>query len=128
MRKVFILLLLITAIFTLVGCGNKEAETLDVFMANQTSTWNSSSYHVIVNAEIDDLEALEEIAYNVASQSYEQDFDLIGTNRYTLSFYFYTTQASFDNEDSDYGMIVFMVNDSLDNPGLSLKTNELIFE
>ncbi len=80
---------------------------------------------VIVTEDFKELSQLEEIAYNVSSQLYEENFEMIGASSYTLIINFYDSQSSFDAEDVTYGTIIFDVNKTMENPGLSLNQNQL---
>jgi hypothetical protein len=66
------------------------------------------------------MQDLEEIAYNVASQLYEENFEEIGASYVVLTINFSDTTS-----DGLYGSISFDINKTPQQPGLSLNSNDL---
>lgn len=125
MRKVFIIFVLIATLATLVACRDNDPIDIEVTIIDQSMTSDEIIAHVIVTENFDELAQLEEIAYNVSSQLYEENFETIGASSYTMIINFYDSETSFDSEVITYGSIVFDINLSMENPGLSLNINQL---
>lgn len=125
MRKLTTVFVLIIIGLTLVACGSDEPKDIEVTVIDLTVESNEMIAEVIVTEDFKELSQLEEIAYNVSSQLYEENFEMIGASSYTLIINFYDSQSSFDAEDVTYGTIIFDVNKTMENPGLSLNQNQL---
>lgn len=128
MRKLITIFVLIATLVTLAACKDNEPVDIEVTIIDQSMTSDEIIAHVIVTEDFKELSQLEEIAYNVSSQLYEENFETIGASSYTMMIYFYNSQASFDNEDISYGSIVFDINRSMENPGLALNINQLTID
>jgi hypothetical protein len=128
MRKLLTIFVLIATLVTLAACRDNKPIDIEVTIIDQSMTSDEIIAHVIVTEDFKELSQLEEIAYNVSSQLYEENFESIGASAYTMMIYFYNSQASFDNEDISYGSIVFDINRSMENPGLALNINQLTFD
>lgn len=125
MRKLTTVFVLIIIGLTLVACGSDEPKDIEVTVIDLTVESSEMIADVIVTEDFKELSQLEEIAYNVSSQLYEENFEMIGASSYTLIINFYDSQSSFDAEDVTYGTIIFDVNKTMENPGLSLNQNQL---
>ncbi len=125
MRKLTTVFVLIIIGLTLVACGSDEPKDIEVTVIDLTVESSEMIAEVIVTEDFKELSQLEEIAYNVSSQLYEENFEMIGASSYTLIINFYDSQSSFDAEDVTYGTIIFDVNKTMENPGLSLNQNQL---
>jgi hypothetical protein len=125
MRKLTTVFVLIIIGLTLVACGSDEPKDIEVTVIDLTVESSEMIADVIVTEDFKELSQLEEIAYNVSSQLYEENFEMIGASSYTLIINFYDSQSSFDAEDVSYGTIIFDVNKTMENPGLSLNQNQL---
>ena len=125
MRKLSSVFVLIIIGLTLVACGNDEPKDIEVTVVDLTVESNEMIADVIVTEAFKELSQLEEIAYNVSSQLYEENFEMIGASSYSLIINFYDSQNSFNGEDVTYGTIIFDINKSMENPGLSLNQNQL---
>jgi len=128
MKKLLSLFVLLIALVSLVACGNDEPKDIEVTIVDQSIISNEIIAHVIVTENFKELVQLEEIAYNVSSQLYEEYFEAIGASSYTMIINFYDSESSFDSEDIIYGSIVFEINDSMENPGLTLSQNQLTID
>jgi len=125
MRKLTTVFVLIIIGLTLVACGSDEPKDIEVTVIDLTVESSEMIADVIVTEDFKELSQLEEIAYNISSQLYEENFEMIGASSYTLIINFYDSQSSFDAEDVTYGTIIFDVNKTMENPGLSLNQNQL---
>lgn len=128
MRKLLTIFVLIATLMTLAACRDNKPIDIEVTIIDQSMTSDEIIAHVIVTEDFKELSQLEEIAYNVSSQLYEENFESIGASSYSMMIYFYNSQASFDNEDISYGSIVFDINRSMENPGLALNINQLTID
>lgn len=125
MKKVFMILSLLTFVFALVACNSDAVEDLEITIKTEEVLSDKINIDVVVPTTIKDLEDIEEIAYNIASQIYEKHFDEIGASSYLLTIKLYDSTKSFDAKDHTYGMITFDINKAIDQPGLQLNTNSL---
>ncbi|RJX27006.1 MAG: hypothetical protein C4537_01445 [Acholeplasma sp.] len=127
MRKSLFTLLFLVITLLLVGCqGDPEPKDI-VVVANQTLTDVSLQADVVIN-DATSLAELNEIAFNVASQIYEDNFLEIGSKKMTFTLRFYASEEDFQANEVTYGTLTFDINLSVSAPGLSLKTNALTFE
>ncbi len=124
MRKINYFILLLLVVLTFVGCS-KNGDAVDVNIAQETVTFHHIELHVVVPFTIESMAELDELAYSIASQTYERHFDAIGTETYTLDIYLYDSQANYDGASITYGSITFMINETLTSPGLTVSTNHL---
>jgi hypothetical protein len=130
MRKITTLLFLITLIFGLISCKPEETtiiepEDITVEIQDETVVGMMINVHAVVGVEIETLDELLEITLSIASQTYEKHFDMIDGQSFTLRVYLYATEAHFTANNNSYGNHSFSINESLENPGLSLGTNAL---
>jgi len=125
MKKLWIILSILTFMFVLVGCNNDKVEDLEITIKTEEVLSDKINIDVVVPINVKDIEAIEEIAYNIASQIYEKHFDEIGTSSYLLTIKLYDSTQSFDAKENTYGMITFDINKAMDQPGLQLNTNNL---
>jgi hypothetical protein len=125
MKKLTTVFVFIIIGLTLVACGGDEPKDIEVTVIDLNIESNEIIADVIVTETFKELKQLEEIAYNVSSQLYEENFEMIGASSYSLIINFYDSQGSFDAEDVSYGTIIFDVNKTMENPGLSLNQNQL---
>lgn len=125
MKKMITVFVMIIIGLTLVACGSNEPKDIEVTIIDLNIESNEIIADVIVTENFKELTQLEEIAYNVSSQLYEENFEMIGASSYSLIINFYDSQGSFDAEDVSYGTIIFDVNKTMENPGLSLNQNQL---
>jgi len=125
MKKLTTVFVMIIIGLTLVACGSNEPKDIEVTIIDLNIESNEIIADVIVTENFKELTQLEEIAYNVSSQLYEENFEMIGASSYSLIINFYDSQGSFDAEDVSYGTIIFDVNKTMENPGLSLNQNQL---
>jgi len=128
MRKLITVFILIIVGLTLVACGSDEPKDIEVTVIDLTVESSEIIADVIVTEDFKELSQLEEIAYNVSSQLYEENFEMIGASSYSMIINFYDSQGSFDAEDATYGTIIFDVNKSMETPGLSLNQNQLTID
>lgn len=128
MKKIITLFVILITLLTLVACGNDEPKDIEVTIIEQSMTSDEIIAHVIVTEDFKELLQLEEIAYNVSSQLYEENFETIGASSYTMIINFYDSENSFNSEDITYGSIMFNINESMENPGLSLNQNQLTID
>lgn len=127
MKKWIFTLLFFVMTMVLISCqGDPEPKDI-VVIASQTLTDVSLQADVVINDATSLLE-LNEIAFNVASQIYEENFDDIGSNKITFTLRFYASEDDFQANEISYGTLTFDINLSLSAPGLTLKTNALTFE
>jgi hypothetical protein len=119
MKKISIILIIFTVIFTLASCSGGSEDIIITYAENE-STSSSLVYQANIATKIKDIADLEEIAYNVASQLYEENFVVIGANHVVLTINFSDTTS-----EGLYGSISFDINLSPEQPGLSLNSNDL---
>lgn len=127
MKKLLTILFVLTSLFALVGCGNK-VEDLEVTIKSEEMTEGYINVDVVVPTGLKDMDELKEIAYNIASQVYENNFEEIGTSTYILTIKLYDSSSSYDANDNNFGQIEFAINQSIENPGLKLLHDELVLE
>ncbi|MBU1143996.1 MAG: hypothetical protein KKH92_10195 [Firmicutes bacterium] len=130
MRKITILLFMLALIFSLISCKPDETpilepEDITVEIQEETVIGTMIQVHVVVGIEIETLDELLEITLSIASQTYEKHFDMIDGRSFTLRVYLYASEADFTANNNSYGNHLFNINQSLENPGLSLGTNAL---
>ncbi len=127
MRKSIFTLLFLVITLLLVGCQNDPEPKDIVVIASQSLTDVSLQADVVIN-DATSLAELNEIALNVASQIYEENFAEIGAKKMTFTLRFYASEDDFEANQITYGTLTFDINLSVTSPGLSLKTNALIYE
>lgn len=121
MKKITIILVFAVLIFSLASCKDSiEIQDIEVTYSENESTSNSLVYQVNISTKLKSIEELEEIAYNIVSQLYEENFEAIGSDTYFL-----TLHISNSNSEGLYGSISFDINKSMENPGLTLNSNDL---
>lgn len=125
MKKTLIILSMLTFVFALVGCNSDKVEDLEITIKTEEVLSDKINIEVVVPTTIKDLEDIEEVAYNIASQIYEKHFDEIGASTYLLTIKLYDSTTSFDAKDITYGTITFDINKAINQPGLQLNTNSL---
>ncbi|BCR36446.1 lipoprotein [Mariniplasma anaerobium] len=120
MKKLSIVIILLTLIFSLASCGG-GVDDINITYNKGESTSSSYVYNANISVKIKDIQDLEEIAYNVASQLYEENFESIGASSILLTINFSDT-----NTEGLYGSISFDINKTIEQPGLSLNSNDLV--
>ena len=128
MKKLFYILFIVLVSISLASCKDKEAVDITVEVVSEVVVSNQISLHVVVPIQLDSMEDLYEIAMNVASQTYEKHFEMIGTDDYEMHLMFYKTSEDYSSQTVSYGQLDFDINQSISNPGLSLNQDALIFE
>ncbi|PKK96558.1 MAG: hypothetical protein CVV58_05740 [Tenericutes bacterium HGW-Tenericutes-3] len=128
MKKIFYILFIVLVSISLASCKDKEAVDITVEVVSEVVVSNQISLHVVVPIQLDSMEDLYEIAMNVASQTYEKHFEMIGTDDYEMHLMFYKTSQDYSSQTVSYGQLDFDINQSISNPGLSLNQDALIFE
>jgi uncharacterized lipoprotein YajG len=119
MKKISIVFIIVTLIFSLASCAG-GTEDITITYLESESTSSSLVYQANISIDIKDMQDLEEIAYNVASQLYEENFEEIGASYVVLTINFSDTTS-----DGLYGSISFDINKTPQQPGLSLNSNDL---
>lgn len=128
MKKLWLLALLFIIPITLIGCQKDvEAIPVDVTIIEETMSFRQIDLHVVMPSDVESESDLLEIANSVVSQYYESHFDTIQTSTYDLTLYAYTSEDTYNQDNADYGMISFMINESMEHPGLTLSNNALIY-
>lgn len=130
MRKIITIVILFVLIIGLISCKPSvptvvDPEDITVEIQEETVVGEMISVHVVVGVELETLDELLEITLSIASQTYEKHFDMINGESFTLTVYLYLNEADFTANNASYGYHVFDINESLENPGLSLGTNAL---
>ncbi|MCD4827301.1 MAG: hypothetical protein K8Q99_05945 [Acholeplasmataceae bacterium] len=121
MKKLSVIFIFTALIFSLAACKDSiEVQDIQITYSEGESTSNSLVYQVNISITLKNIEELEEIAYNVASQLYEQNFEMIGSDVYLL-----TLNISNSQTEGLYGSISFDINKSMQTPGLTLNSNDL---
>ena len=128
MKKLFYILFIVLVSVSLASCKDKEPVDVTVEVVSETVVSNQIQIHVVVPIELASMDELYEIAMNVASQSYEKHFDTIGTDDYEMHLMFYKTSADYTSKTMTYGQLDFDINATLENPGLTISQNSLVFE
>jgi len=130
MRKILYTLFILLAAIGLASCSDKVVDPVDVTVQvmSETMVSNQIEVHVVVPIDLSSMTELYEIALSISSQTYEKHFDAIGTDRYIMTIVLYQSSADYTSETASYGQIVFVINDSITSPGLSIGQNSLIFE
>ncbi len=119
MRKFILLILMVSSVFVFVSCA-RDPEMVNVEILSEDISYATIDIEAAIGIELESLNELEEIAYSIASQTYESHAADIGTKRMTLT-------IMLSSEQFDYGSITFHINYAIENPGLSLASNDLIF-
>ncbi|MFH1693934.1 MAG: hypothetical protein ABH890_06600 [Bacillota bacterium] len=129
MRKLLYLLFLFLLVISLASC-KKDVEPIDVTVevVSEVIISNQIEVHVVVPIELSSMAELYEITLNVASQTYEKHFEMIGTDQYTMTLMLYQSSAEYASDNASYGQFEFLINSSITTPGLSLGADDLIFE
>ncbi|MDO9628839.1 MAG: hypothetical protein Q7I99_02970 [Acholeplasmataceae bacterium] len=130
MRKITILLFIFTLLLGLISCKPAvptvlEPEDITVQVFSETVVGQVISVHVVLGVELSTLDELLEITLSIASQTYEKHFEMIDGRQFTLRVYLYASEAHFTANNNTYGYHNFNINQTLENPGLSLGTNAL---
>lgn len=127
MRKITYLLMVMIFTIALVSCKPTDEGPIDLELSviNYTIIEQVIDVHVIVPIEITDVEDLLDIALHMASITYDQHFDEIGTASYELNIRLYASSSDYTSGNATYGYHQFLINQSISSPGLSLGTNGL---
>lgn len=131
MKKIITLLFVLTIVLGLISCKPNdptvalEPEDITVEILSETIVGTNINVQVAITIEVETLDELLEITLSIASQIYEKHFEMIDGKFYTLSVYLYQSEADFISNVNSYGYHMFNINQSLENPGLSLGTNGL---
>lgn len=118
MKKTFFAIILLITAFLLVACdkdNDKISGELEIISKNFTG----NTYSYVLNAEgtFSDDEVIE-IAYSASSDIYEQLMDDIGSLRRVL-------KVTLQVNSSDKIDLVFNINFNVENPGLSLVSQNI---
>jgi hypothetical protein len=129
MKKLFSILLIVVSMLILSSCVSEETKTeypidLEVTIISEVTDEVNIIVNVLVPIELSNLDDLLEITLNIASQTYERHFNMIGSKQYTLRINLFKSISSLDQIPA-YGYHEFLINASLTSPGLSLSTNGL---
>jgi hypothetical protein len=129
MKKLFSILLIVVSMLILSSCVSEETKTeypidLEVTIISEVTDEVNIIVNVLVPIELSSLDDLLEITLNIASQTYERHFNMIGSKQYTLRINLFKSISSLDQIPT-YGYHEFLINASLTSPGLSLSTNGL---
>lgn len=127
MKKIIFTIAILFLTLGLMSCGKVKSEDLTVSVVNETIENEMITVDVVVPIELTTAEQINEIAMNVASQTYEKYFDTIGSDTYTMKLSFYMSSTDYDNQSATYGYIVFSINQSIENPGLQVTENHLTY-
>lgn len=127
MKKGIFTLLFFVLTLSLISCQADPEPKDIVVIASQTMSDGSLQAEIVIN-DATSLDELTEIAFNVASQIYEDNFDDIGSKKLTFTLRFYASEDDYQAGQVTYGTLTFDINLSVSVPGLSLKTNALVFE
>ncbi len=130
MRKLLLIPLLLMSSFILFGCNNiyeGDPTDLDILLMDEIVTEGSIEAYIVIPITLESEDELIEIAYSAASLIYERNFNKVGQSHAVLTIYFYSSEASFDNKQNDYGYLTYDINLNEDNFGLKLQENELTF-
>jgi len=131
MKKISTYIFLILTILLLSSCNKTTEEDypidLEVTVLSEITDESNITINVLVPITVNSLDDLLEITLNIASQTYERHFQMIGSNSYQLRINLFK-DASSVNQTPEYGYHVFIINQSITNPGLTLSTNGLKLE
>ncbi|MCF7930347.1 MAG: hypothetical protein K9L02_02430 [Acholeplasmataceae bacterium] len=129
MKKLLYALFISFIVIGLASCSkDKEPIDITVEVVSEIIVSNHIEVHVVVPVEITSIDELYEIALSIASQTYEKHFEMIETNRYMMKIVLYSSSADYAIEAPSYGQILFIINDTVTSPGLTIGQNDLIFE
>lgn len=119
MRKILLTLVLSLSLF-LVACNkDKPLEALDVTVVSESYLYDTLNVGVVVM--LPDLEEADliEISNSVASQIYMKYANDIKNTKATLTINLYDSEASFTAKTTTYGVMTYVINLSVDKPGLA---------
>ena len=130
MRKLLYALFIFLTVIGLSSCKAKVVDPVDltVDVVSETLVSHQIELHVVIPIDLASMDELNEIALSIGSQTYEKYFDTIGTDRYMMTIILYQSTADYTSKAPSYGQILFIINDSITSPGLSIGQNDLIFE
>jgi UDP-2,3-diacylglucosamine pyrophosphatase LpxH len=131
MKNILRLSLVLLLMLTLFACkpDNEEITYQDITIeiASETITFNSIDVRVHFTQEIDHEDELYEIALFVAGHIYEKHLESMRSNRYILTIRLHDG-STLSGINTAYGHVVFMVNRSVTEPGLSLESEHFILD
>ncbi len=130
MRKLLYSLFIFLTVIGLSSCKAKIIDPIDVTVevVSETLVSHQIEVHVVIPIDLASMDELYEIALSISSQTYEKHFHTIGTDRYMMTIVLYQSTADYTSKTPSYGQILFIINDSVTSPGLSIGQNDLIFE
>ena len=131
MRKYLYVTFVLLLTLVLVSCDKSEPvesspvdtviEPVDLTVnVVETETINQNIYvHVVTNYTIDSLDLYTNLMNEIANNVYLDHYETIDGNLYHLTIYAYESQADYD-ASNDYFNVVYLINGSIDAPGLQL--------
>lgn len=119
MRKILLTLFLSLSLF-LVACNKaKPLEVLDVTVVSETYLYDTLNVGVVITlADLEETELIE-ISNSIASQIYMKYANDIKNTKATLTINLYDSEASFSAKTTTYGVMTYVINLSVDKPGLA---------
>jgi len=131
MKNILRLSLMALLMLTLFACkpGNEEITYQDITIeiASETVTFNSIDVRVNFTQEIKNEDELYEIALFVAGHIYEKHIETMRSNRYTLTIRLHDG-STLSGINTAYGHVIYTVNLSVTEPGLSLTSEHFILD
>jgi len=106
------------------GC-KKQNTNFEANIIKETITNTDATIDVVINEDKINIEALNELANTVANSVYIDNFDDFKDKEMILTINVYKDINDFNDDTKTYGQLIFHINQSEDNPGLSIKKNDL---
>lgn len=127
MKKLLIVVAIVMLFNLLTGCEflSNLGTSYNIYIVKETYTESNAVIDVFVNKDNVSKEALIEIANKVANEVYINNFDDLKDKQSELQINLYVDETDYDNNTISYGSLIFYINQSEDNPGLSIKTNNI---
>lgn len=119
MRKILLTLVLSLSLFLMACNKEKPLEALDVTVVSESYLYDTLNVGVVIT--LVDLEEalLIEISNSIASKIYMKYANDIKNTKATLTINLYDSEASFAAKSPTYGVMTYVINLSVDKPGLA---------
>ena len=122
MKRLYTLIVSLILTFSLIACTSSPVKDFNANIVKENLTASTIVVHVVVEENTSDEAALKFIANEIAVEVFNKHKTTIGLNKMTLTIYLFDSKADSDSISEAMASVVFNINNSATQPGLSQGT------
>lgn len=122
MKRLFTLIVSLILTFSLIACTAKPVKDFNATIVKETLSGQTIVVHAVIDENTSEDNALKFIGNEIAVEVFNKHKNTIGLDQMTLTIYLFDSEADNTQISEAIASIVFNINNTVTQPGLSQGT------